>query len=79
MKYTDWQAFWRCIRARPKVISAPGKYISTQFDLKRRPVQYKEECVLSRPWSDVKEMETCLKRYVQHFPYKVHSIPPVIV
>lgn len=31
------------------------KYISTQFDFKRRPAPYKEECVFSKPWSDVKD------------------------
>lgn len=51
------------------------KYISTQFDFKRRPAPYKEECVSTKPWSDVKEMETWLKRYVDPFPYKVNTGP----
>jgi hypothetical protein len=54
------------------VISAPLN--TTQFDLKRRPAPYKDDCVHSRPWSDVKEMETWLKRYVKNFPYKARSL-----
>jgi hypothetical protein len=49
------------------------KYISTQFDLKRKPAHFLEECVSSTPWSDVSEMETYIKRYVNGYPWKVYS------
>ncbi len=40
------------------------KYISTQFDFKRKPAQFREECIASSPWRDIAEMETYIKRYV---------------
>jgi hypothetical protein len=49
------------------------KYISTQFDFKRKPVQFREGCIASSPWRDTAEMDTYVKRYVTTFPYKVNS------
>lgn len=49
------------------------KYISTQFDFKRKPVPFRDECIASVPWRDIPEMEMFLKRYVASFPYKVNS------
>lgn len=72
--FTRWLRLDEVYKGAPFGKVTAVKYISTQYDFKRRPIHHPDGFVASEPWKSVEKMKRFIKLYVNAYPNKVDKV-----